>query len=66
MATMLSGTYKSVHIVLCYQSRDRPDPVAEAQFTADALSGELVLIEGAGHYPQTEMPAQTISTILFF
>jgi pimeloyl-ACP methyl ester carboxylesterase len=45
---------------------DWPDPVAEAQFIVEALSGELALIEGAGHYPQTEMPDQTAPAILDF
>jgi pimeloyl-ACP methyl ester carboxylesterase len=45
---------------------DWPDPVAEAQFITDALSAEQVLIEGAGHYPQTEMPEQTAPAIIDF
>jgi pimeloyl-ACP methyl ester carboxylesterase len=45
---------------------DWPDPIAEAKFMADALSAELVLIEGAGHYPQTEMPEKTAPAILEF
>lgn len=35
---------------------DFPDPAAEARFIADSLGGpaEMLLIDGVGHYPQTE------------
>jgi pimeloyl-ACP methyl ester carboxylesterase len=45
---------------------DFPDPVAEAQWLADQTRGKVVMIEGAGHYPQTEMPDQTAQAILSF
>jgi pimeloyl-ACP methyl ester carboxylesterase len=35
---------------------DFPDPEAEARWIADRLRGVVGLVEGAGHYPQTEMP----------
>jgi pimeloyl-ACP methyl ester carboxylesterase len=35
---------------------DFPDPEAEARGLAEILGAELVLIEGAGHYPQAEEP----------
>ena len=43
-------------VVMGTKDPDFPDPAAEARFTADALAGpaEVVLVEGAGHYPQTE------------
>ncbi len=53
-------------VVMGTADPDWPDPEAEARFIADALSGELVLVEGAGHYPQTEMPEQTARAILDF
>jgi pimeloyl-ACP methyl ester carboxylesterase len=53
-------------VVMGTKDPDWPDPVAEAQFIVEALSGELALIEGAGHYPQTEMPDQTAPAILDF
>jgi pimeloyl-ACP methyl ester carboxylesterase len=45
---------------------DWPDPEAEAVFIVEALSAELVMIDGAGHYPQTEMPEQATPPILKF
>lgn len=39
---------------------DFPDPVAEAKFIAEALSGDYRIIESAGHYPHVEMPAETV------
>jgi pimeloyl-ACP methyl ester carboxylesterase len=49
-------------------SRD-PDfkpPEAEAQWVANALRGTYHLIEGAGHYPQAEMPHVTAPLIMSF
>jgi hypothetical protein len=39
---------------------------AEAQFVAKALSAELLIVEGAGQYPQTEMQEQVIPGVLDF
>ena len=35
---------------------DFPDPAAEARAVAEAISGEVAMVEGAGHYPHVEMP----------
>jgi pimeloyl-ACP methyl ester carboxylesterase len=43
-----------------------PDPEAEARFISEAPSAELVLVEDAGHYPQTEMPEQVTPAMLDF
>ena len=53
-------------VVMGTKDSDWPDPVAEAEFMVEALSGELALIEDADHYPQTEMPEKTIPAILDF
>lgn len=45
---------------------DFPDPAAEAKFIAEQTNGRFALIEGAGHYPQTEMPEETAVVILDF
>ena len=55
-----------VLVVMGTADPDWPDPVAEAQFIQEALSAELVLVEDAGHYPQTEMPDQTNPAIIEF
>jgi hypothetical protein len=41
-------------------------PAAEAQHVAARLGGAVLLVEGAGHYPHVEMPAQTCPPIAQF
>ena len=54
-------------VIMGTKDPDWPDPVAEAQFfIEDKLSAELVLIDDAGHYPQTEMPQKTTPAIIEF
>ncbi len=45
---------------------DFPDPPAEGRFIAGQTGGKLELIEGAGHYPQTEMHEQVAPLIVDF
>jgi pimeloyl-ACP methyl ester carboxylesterase len=45
---------------------DFPNPAKEAAQTARETQGELKLIEGAGHYPQTEMPEEAASVVIDF
>lgn len=53
-------------VVMGTKDPDWPDPVAEANWIADQLHTKPVLIEGAGHYPQTEAPDQTNPHIVSF
>jgi pimeloyl-ACP methyl ester carboxylesterase len=43
-------------VIMGTKDPDFPDPAAEARFTADELGGpaEVMLVDGVGHYPQTE------------
>lgn len=43
-------------VVMGTKDPDFPDPAAEARHVAAALRGELLLVEGAGHYPHAERP----------
>jgi pimeloyl-ACP methyl ester carboxylesterase len=43
-------------VVMGTADPDFPDPAAEARLVADRLTGELQLVEAAGHYPQAERP----------
>jgi pimeloyl-ACP methyl ester carboxylesterase len=43
---------------------DFPDPAAEARLIAGRLRGDVVMIEGAGHYPQAEFAEETAAAIL--
>jgi len=45
---------------------DFPDPAAEGEYLAQKINGQLSLVEGAGHYPQSEMPKQTAQAVIEF
>ena len=45
---------------------DFGDPVAEAEWIAGQLRGRAHVVDGAGHYPQTEMPDVTAPLLLEF
>ena len=45
---------------------DFKDPEGEAAYVAGALRGKYQMIPGAGHYPQAEMPAETLAASLPF
>lgn len=45
---------------------DFADPAAEAAWIAERTRGEALVIEGAGHYPFTEMPELAAEPILAF
>ena len=53
-------------IVMGTKDPDWPDPEGEAQWIASQLSGEVYLVDGAGHYPQTEMPELVTPAVLTF
>jgi pimeloyl-ACP methyl ester carboxylesterase len=53
-------------VVMGTKDPDFPDPVDEANFIAQQTGGRVALIDGAGHYPQTEMPDDTTPIILDF
>lgn len=53
-------------VVMGTKDPDFKDPAAEAAFIAQALDGESVLVEGAGHYPMTQYPDVVNPAILEF
>jgi pimeloyl-ACP methyl ester carboxylesterase len=53
-------------VIMGTKDPDFPDPQAEGKTISDRIGGELALIEGAGHYPQTEMPEETVPIVLDF
>ncbi|EAR24709.1 putative hydrolase [marine actinobacterium PHSC20C1] len=53
-------------VVMGDKDPDFPDPKAEADWISSALGGTTVMIEDAGHYPQSQQPEQTATAILDF
>ena len=45
---------------------DFPDAAAEAQWLAEQLRADSLIVDGAGHYPHTEMPEQVAPKVLSF
>ena len=51
-------------VVMGTKDPDFPDPAAEARFIAESTGGQVVLVEGAGHYPHAEMPDEVVPAVL--
>jgi pimeloyl-ACP methyl ester carboxylesterase len=45
---------------------DFPDPAIEARWIADRLEGEVLMVPGAGHYPQAEFPELVSPAVVAF
>lgn len=65
-AARLQDVRQPVLVVMGTKDPDFPDPAAEAEWIAGQTGGEVRLIDGAGHYPQAEMPPQFIKVVLPF
>lgn len=53
-------------VVMGNKDPDFPDSKAEADWISSALSGTTVMIDDAGHYPQSQQPEQTAAAIVDF
>jgi pimeloyl-ACP methyl ester carboxylesterase len=53
-------------VIMGTKDPDFPDPAGEGKTVAQQAGGNLELIEGAGHYPQTEMPEKTTPIVVDF
>jgi pimeloyl-ACP methyl ester carboxylesterase len=53
-------------VVMGSKDPDFPDPAAEAALVAERIHGTVAMIDGAGHYPQVEFPAETAGAVLSF
>jgi pimeloyl-ACP methyl ester carboxylesterase len=55
-------------VIMGSRDPDFPDPAAEARFTADQLGGpaEVLMVEGAGHYPQAEAVDEVAPAVAAF
>ena len=63
---MLTKTELSVLVVMGTKDADFPDPPAEAEWAANRLGAQLLLVQDAGHYPHTEMPEQVGPAVASF
>ncbi len=62
----LSEVKAPVLVLMGSRDSDFSDPAKEARHVADLLHGTAVMIDGAGHYPQTEMPDAVAARIVPF
>lgn len=53
-------------VIMGTKDPDFADPIAEGRYIAEQTGGTLELIEGVGHYPQTEMPENTAPIVVDF
>jgi pimeloyl-ACP methyl ester carboxylesterase len=53
-------------IVMGTRDPDFADPAAEAHWLAGQLAAESLIVEGAGHYPHTEMPDRVAPRLMSF
>ena len=51
-------------VVMGTRDPDFPDPAAEARLIAERIHGDVLMVDGAGHYPQAEYPAETAQAVL--
>lgn len=65
-AAILSRTKVPALIVMGTRDPDFPDATNEAEWLARTLAADTLLINGAGHYPHTEMPDQVAPGLLSF
>ncbi len=52
----LAEVHAPTLVVMGEKDPDFPDPATEARWIADRLNGEILIVPGAGHYPQAEFP----------
>lgn len=53
-------------VIMGTKDPDFPNPDGEAQFLASQTDGKVFMVDGAGHYPQTEMPEVTAPLVINF
>ncbi len=53
-------------VVMGEKDPDFPDPAIEARWIADRLKGEVLMVRGAGHYPQAEFPEVVSPAVVEF
>lgn len=62
----LGDVHAPTLIVMGDEDPDFPDPEAEARWIADRLHGKVLMVPGAGHYPQAEFPEVVSPAVIKF
>jgi pimeloyl-ACP methyl ester carboxylesterase len=62
----LSDVHARTLVVMGERDSDFPDPSVEARWIGERLGGEVLLVPGAGHYPQAEAPDVVAAAIVRF
>lgn len=65
-AAILEATKVPALIVMGTKDPDFADAVEEARMLAGQLKAETIIVDGAGHYPHTEMPELVAPKLLTF
>lgn len=64
--TALGSVHAPTLVVMGTRDPDFKRPLAEAEWIAGRVHGEVCMIEGAGHYPHAELPDATAPAIIAF
>ena len=63
---MLANTGQPVLVVMGTKDADFPNPAGEAGWISERTGAQVLMMEGAGHYPQTEMPERFGAAVVDF
>ncbi len=66
VAARLNDVSAPTLVVMGTADPDFPDPLGEAKWVADRLSGTVLPVEGAGHYPQVQQPELVNAALVLF
>jgi pimeloyl-ACP methyl ester carboxylesterase len=64
--SMLDQVRTPALVVMGEKDPDFPDPRAEAQWISEQLDGSVEMVPEAGHYPQSQAPAEVADAIVRF
>jgi pimeloyl-ACP methyl ester carboxylesterase len=62
----LAEVHTPTLVIMGERDPDFPDPASEARLVASRLGAEVVMVPGAGHYPQAEYPELVTPPVLKF
>jgi pimeloyl-ACP methyl ester carboxylesterase len=65
-AAIVAASRAPALVVMGARDPDFPDAAAEARWLAAQLQADSLIVDGAGHYPHTEMPERVLPKLLSF